>query len=259
MNHQLVNRKRVRSYGWLLLLLLITGCEPWDLLHLPSGLIAYYPFDGNNLDVSGNNLNGQAINGASKYGPDRHGVSGSALLLDGVDDYVEVADDNKLRPTDGLSISLWINADSIGSTSHLYNKANYVGNTNQQYSAFIRPHTPLTKDCCEIIVDVNQDGVCTAKSLKEYINYYDPTYQLKRWYHIVTVFGNQSLKLYVDGELKQPVVPQPTNAIDPCVGGNLRFGAQRSGDENNFDGMMDDIRVYNRALTGYEVKALYKL
>lgn len=263
------NRKRASACVWLLVLTLITGCDPWDLPYLSSGttdtttltdgLIAYYPFNGNTRDVSGNSLDGQALGGAT-YGPDRHGAVNSSLLLSGnLGCYVDVADHSKLRPA-VLSVSVWINANRIDSTSHIYNKSNYTDNANQQYSAFIRPRVPLTKDCCVITVDVNQDRQCTLEQpVLDALLYDDPTFQLKRWYHIVTVFADQSLKLYLDGELAKSVV-QPATPIDPCVGGSLRLGMHHSNqDWNPFDGRMDEMRLYNRALTETEVKALYKL
>jgi Concanavalin A-like lectin/glucanases superfamily len=261
------NRKQAQSYRCLLLLLLMTGCDAWDLPHLTgtattltTGLVAYYAFTGNTLDASGNNLNGQLLNGAT-YGTDRNGTTQSALLLDGIDDYFEIPDNSKLRPT-VLSISLWINAQQVASTSHLYNKSVWADHTNQQYSAFIRPPQSLTSGnaCCELWADINQDGSCSIEQpIQQPISYYDPAFGMNRWYHIVTVFSGKTGKLYVNGDLKRSETELPANPIDNCAGGNLRFGAQASFDVNNFHGSMDEIRIYNRVLTDSEVSALYKL
>ncbi len=253
----------IKSGGWLIGLILLLGCDAWDLplreADVTNGLVAYYPFSGNTLDASGNNLNGQLQNGAT-YGADKDAKGQSALLLDGLNDYFEIPDDAKLR-VDSISISLWINARRVDSTSHLYNKANWLGNSNQQYSAFIKPPKPFpaTDPCCQFVADVNQDGFCTEEQpILQALVYNDPTYNLNRWYHIVTVFSGKVAKLYVNGELKQSGTEQPASAIDKCVGGNLRFGAQQVGDFNTFHGSMDEIRIYNRLLTDAEVRALYK-
>lgn len=249
--------QRAVSYCWILFLLLITGCDAWDLMRQETGLIAYYPFTGNFLDGSGNKLNGIPMNGAT-YGVDRNGVSGSALLLDGVDDYVEVPDDTKLRP-DALSVSVWIKPKTVTETAHIYTKSNWVKNENQQYDAYIRPHVPLTTDCCDIQANVNQDGVCNTEQNISRAVYYDPAYGIDRWYHIVTVFVGQTGKVYVNGDLKVAQTQRLPDPIEKCIGGNLRFGASYDGDVNYFNGSLDDIRLYNRALTDAEVKALYKL
>jgi Concanavalin A-like lectin/glucanases superfamily len=265
MKRQPVKPRQSGAYFWLMLLLLITGCDAWDLPHLTgntstltNGLVAYYTFPGNTLDASGNNLNGQLLNGAT-YGPDRNTTAQSALLLDGVDDYFEISDNSKLRSS-AISISLWINAKQVTSSSHLYNKSVWADHTNQQYSAFIRPPQSLTSGnaCCELWADVNQDGSCSIEQpIQQPISYYDPAFGMSRWYHIVTVFSGKTGKIYVNGDLKRSETELPANPIDNCVGGNLRFGAQAAFDVNNFNGSMDDIRIYNRVLTDAEVRELY--
>lgn len=254
--------RRLISYSLFFGLALLMGCENWNLgpinASLTAGLVAYYPFNGNTLDESGNNLNGRTVNGAT-YGPDRNETSQSALLLDGVDDYFEIADNARLRP-DSISISLWFKPRQVDSTAHIYNKSNYADHQNQQYSAFIRPpkSMPVTNPCCEIYFDVNNDGLCTIEQpIQNPVIYYDPTFKMNRWYHMVTVFTGQTNRLYINGQLKRNERELTNNPIDKCVGSPLRFGAQADFDPNYFDGMMDEIRIYNRGLTQTEINALY--
>ncbi|MEZ0540208.1 LamG domain-containing protein [Fibrella arboris] len=262
-----LNTRRLRLYVVLLSLAFASSCEKWDLPvgtdSLTNGLIAYYPLNGNTLDMSGNSLTGQLINGAT-YGPDRSGSAQAALQLDGADDYFEIPDNTKLRP-DSISISVWLKADQVvditTTTRHIYNKDNFSDHINQQYSAFIsKPKPPNTATaCCEISVDVNNDGTCSREEpVKNRLIYYAPTFDLNQWYHFVSVFAGQTLKLYINGELKMAQRELTTNPIDRCSGGNLRFGAHTSDDENYFDGLMDEIRIYNRGLTQAEISALYK-
>ncbi len=255
----------LKSYTLLLVLGLLVGCQSWNLPliegSLTDGLVARYSFEGNTLDASGNNLTGQLINGAT-YGISREGTAQSALQLDGMDDYFEIPDDLKLRP-DSITISLWLKAkqvvDDRNGTRHIYSKADYMTNDNQQYSAFMGRPRALTSgtDCCEIYVDVNNDGSCTADIGLPFKVYHPmPSFEVNKWYHLVTVYSGQSLRLYINGELK--ISQKENKPIDKCVGGNLRFGALKSTNTNNFDGIMDDIRIYNRRLTQAEITALYK-
>ena len=62
---------------------------------LQSGLVAWYPFDGNASDMSGNGNHG-TVNGAT-LGTDRHGQANRAYSFDGVDDYIEVFDDDVIN------------------------------------------------------------------------------------------------------------------------------------------------------------------
>lgn len=260
--------QRLIAYMILLVHSLLVGCQSWDLPFingsLTEGLIACYSFEGNTLDASGNHLTGQLINGAT-YGTNREGTARSALQLDGIDDYFEIPDDAILRP-DSISISLWLKARQVvagtNGTRHIYNKDNYVTHENQQYSAFMgRPRSSNVGSntvCCEFFVDVNNDDKCAVEQpVQNELNYYVPTFELNKWYHFVTVYSDQTLRLYINGDLKK-VQREPTNKpIDPCAGGNLRFGAQAAYDVNCFDGLMDEIRIYKRGLTQAEITALY--
>lgn len=267
MKQLLVSTQRLKLYTLLGVLGLMLSCESWNLPpgsdSLTDGLIAYYPLSGTTLDLSSNRLNGQLINGAT-YGPDRNGTAQSALQLDGIDDYFEIADNAKLRP-DSISISLWLKAKKVvdpadgGSTRHIYNKDNYATHENQQYSAFIgNPRSPASGTvCCEYTVDVNNDDTCTVEQpIKNRMTYHASTFELNRWYHFVSVFSGQTVKLYINGELKMVQRELTTNPIDRCAGGNLRFGAQAAYDSNNFNGWIDEIRIYNRPLTQTEINAL---
>ena len=74
---------------------------------LNSGLAAYYPYNGNANDESGNGNHGTVF-GASLT-TDRSGNADSAYSFDGVNDYIDIGKDASLKMTDGLSISAWIN------------------------------------------------------------------------------------------------------------------------------------------------------
>lgn len=70
-------------------------------------MAAYYPFNGNANDESGNGNHGAAF-GASLT-TDRSGNADSTYSFDGVNDYIDIGKDASLKMTDGLSISAWIN------------------------------------------------------------------------------------------------------------------------------------------------------
>lgn len=253
-----------RAAFWWAGTLWLLGCERWDLPRQPTnltdGLVAYFPFNGTPLDQSGNNLNGQLLNGAT-YGPDRQGATASALALDGVDDYFEIPDHVRLRPA-SLTVSLWFSIRRVSSTAHLFNKSTYADLQNQQYSALVRPPYAIGDGKgpgAELLFDLNQDGSCAVElPLKQFVSYYDPLFQTDRWYHFAAVFSGTTGIIYLNGEPRQTDPNLPSTPIDPCVGGNLRFGAQAALDLNAFNGSLDEIRVYNRALSGTEVKALFQ-
>ena len=84
---------------------------PVALADLNDGLVAYYPFNGNAEDASGNGNNG-TVNGATLT-EDRLGNADSAYSFDGNNDYIEVEDDHSLDLTNTFTISLWIKQTSV--------------------------------------------------------------------------------------------------------------------------------------------------
>ena len=77
--------------------------------NLQSGLVAWYPFDGNASDMSGNGNHG-TVNGAT-LGTDRHGQIGKAYHFDGVDDWIDfntVSFDGTLERQNDYSIKIWL-------------------------------------------------------------------------------------------------------------------------------------------------------
>ena len=84
---------------------------------LQQGLVAWYPFDGNASDMSGNGNHG-TVNGAT-LGTDRHGFSGKAYSFDGVDDWIEVPSSSQLSIQENLSVSLWVELNSLSDGNFL--------------------------------------------------------------------------------------------------------------------------------------------
>ncbi|WP_128547000.1 LamG domain-containing protein [Larkinella soli] len=251
-----------RLCAWLLTVIAVSACESWDpprrefsTQNLSNGLVAYYPFNGNPEDVSGNNFHG-AFGREARTGPDRSQKANAALWLDGIDDSFEVADRAALRPP-ALSISLWICPRSLTSTSHIYYKASYIDNQNQMFSAKLRP---LTGSGYDLIADVRQDGFCDRTEAYTEVKYSTSTpLAMNQWHHLTTVFSGKSGKVYLDGVLVRSLDSLPDAPIDNCPGSDLHFGVAHAGDVNAFNGGLDEIRIYNRALSEAEIQALMRL
>src|SRR5215475_7065552 len=77
-------------------------------VNLSQGLLAYYPFNGNANDASGNNNHGTPMNGV-QLTTDRFGNANSAYLFDGVDDYITIPNSASLNPTNAMSVALYFN------------------------------------------------------------------------------------------------------------------------------------------------------
>jgi len=199
-----------------------------------AGLIGYWPLDegagGQALDNSGKNHNG-SINGASWVSPGWDG-QGTCLQFDGVDDYVEVpnAADLRFSATAKYTLAAWVNwTVRPGHWSGIVTKGREVGNwygiwldTGNQW---VFGHGGN-----------NQTGSSAAANV---------------WIHVAMVYDNGSKKIYLNGKLDNETVSSQSGDNT----GDLWFGAAK-GVTEFAPAKIDDIRIYDHALTAQEIKAL---
>ncbi|HBE40415.1 MAG TPA: hypothetical protein DDW27_04295 [Bacteroidales bacterium] len=210
-----------------------------------NGLVAYFPFNGNPNDESGNEINGTV------FGPtlitDRHGSTNSAYNFDGVNDYIK-ADASKL-PSAERTISLWFKANSVDNRPGLFG---YGGNTVGT----------------SFFMGLNVNGLnsfhLSCHYLVNRIDYYYSLSPVNEWYHWVITTSNNGTRLYVNGDIKASNSVFIKNTY--INGRQLGIGAISSssgivpytdGNVKYFNGFIDDIRIYNRALTNEEIQVLY--
>jgi gliding motility-associated-like protein len=222
-------------------------------VNLTNGLVAYYPFNGNANDASGNNHTGQLINGPTLT-TDRFGNANSAYSFDGIDDYIKVLD-NGAFSTGNFTLALWFQTET-DALQNLVGKRDFTGGNNgAQYQFFIN-YSPFPGIGSNIVGNTSS---CSSISSSSYINTGDVICRSK-WYFAVVVFETNPAgtrhKIYIDGVLKKDVAASFSGMLTTCQS-DLRFGNWWSGDLIPYKGKMDDIRWYNRAINQAEVTALY--
>jgi len=94
---------------------------------LKQGLVAYYPFNGNAKDESGNGNDGE-VSGAT-FTDDRNGKSEKAYVFDGEDDFIEIVDSDNLR-TPYITVTAWLKTNKVGT---IVSKGNRVSSSGEQY------------------------------------------------------------------------------------------------------------------------------
>ena len=191
-------------------------------------LVAHYPFNGNPNDTSGNNHHG--TNNGATLTTDRFGETESAYDFDGTDDYMDLG--NWFNFND-FTISLWINRDAIGTDWRviLDNNHSTVNWTIQSY-----------QNSNDFVFGVFDGGG---------VNF---TIDLNTWKHIVCAKNGTSMTTYVDGVLQNEALgPEIVNYVNP----NLFISKWGSGGRN-FNGKIDDIRMYSRGLSAAEVQMLFE-
>lgn len=239
---------KVLPFLLLLSLFLVLSLISRAQINLLNGLIAHWPLDGNANELIANR-NGQ-IFGSVTAGSDRFGQASKAMNFSGSGSYIRVLDNGSLNPA-RFSITAWFKTSSAD-LQILIGKTQYSGSPrNEQLQLYI--NYPVTPGIGSVIVP--QGAPCDQGHLFAESRISTGTELCReRWYHLVFTFDGVSHKLYLDGVLKASRNTGFTN-MTSCLG-NYQFGAWWNGDARFFQGQMDDIRLYNRAINEEEVNAL---
>ena len=213
--------------------------------------IAYYPFNGNANDETGNGHDG-TVYGATLTS-DRFGNANSAYRFDGVDDYIQVFNTSGFGfNNNSFSVSLWVQI---------------VNNTNTLYDHFIclsdssngLPHFSISKHRLDEKRMYTEVWTTSGQSIL-YCN--DTGEQLPKntWLHLVSIADceEDKLKFYIDGSLQEEgdLVDfdfSTASALELYIG----YTGYWSGLATPHYGLIDDVRIYNKALSDTEISALY--
>ena len=209
---------------------------------LTNGLIAYYPFNGNSRDASPNQNDALLKNGAS-IGVDRFGNKNSALELDGKDDYAEATHRDYLNfPKVEATISFWSSVRQFGGF-HFVGKNMGVG-SKPKWHAVWAPNLPSKPRFCLHIMPM-PPGQQYFGGVQAIIP--------NTWSHFLITNDSKGISVYFNGKFigKDSSIKFPQNNTAPLTIG------QAEG-EGFVNGSIDDIRIYNRALSAEEVKQLYE-
>jgi hypothetical protein len=212
------------------------------------GLVGWWPFNGNANDESGNKING-TINGV-KLTEDRFGKMNSAYNFDGINNFIKINTIPKLDNKDGLTISAYIlPLGTTGSRQFIVSR----GYDYASGSFFLCHESNQNSD--KLRFSINGYGTSNVLTTNSYKIPYS------NWQHIVAVKDNNSIKLFVNGVLTNTssYANQLLTNTDTVYFGVHHFENQTSGwFPYYFKGKMDDVAIYNRALSEQEIKQLYE-
>jgi hypothetical protein len=205
-------------------------------IDISTGLMGFYPFNGNANDESGNGNNGKIADAILTT--DRFGNTDKAYSFNGTSSRIVTT---KIPDLSGkITMAAWFNTQSLASWGTIIdcrtstsagvgiehnNKVSFTTSIGGSYSLF-------------------------------YSNYTIPT---NTWIHVATVFNGSQKLIYINGELdkSQSYSTPLLVTTEPFVLGDR--GVIPSGAGNYFKGKLDDIRIYNTALTAEQIKFLYNI
>jgi hypothetical protein len=199
------------------------------------GLVAWWAFDEAEdspvaLDYSGHRLGG-ALNKAGRA----KGIDGSALDCRG--GCVVVGSNPLLSPANGLTIECWVRTDVADQKSAWLVNRIYGGKTNTGYRLGILDGKP----CFEVPQTDWSHHLSASKSLP-----------IGRWVHLAGTFDGKIMRVYVDGqECGSMDRPGPINPNDSPV----CLGSFAENHDAYFTGLLDEVKLYDRALSAEEVHA----
>jgi hypothetical protein len=219
-----------------------------------AGLLGWWPFNGNANDESVNGNNCTIFNGPVLC-PDRFGALNSAYLLDGVDDWIET-NTSFLQTDNPHSISMWWKTtDSTKTNQTLFNTSPHT----LENSAFHYSSSSSTPPYgMSFGMGNGLSGVGSWNIMHPDVGQITTPPTLGQWHQYVWVKdASLNWTFYFDGVLIN-TFNSVTNTGSQIA--NLRFGAENNGVPTggaNFLGNLDDIGLWDRALTQAEVTALY--
>ncbi len=210
------------------------------------GLVAAYSFDagaGTTLtDQSGNGVTGTLTNATWTAA----GKNGAALSLNGTNGFVDLGNPSVLRITGSMSWAAWVYATGRppDDGNILARTGGSAGTVGMQFksSPDTGPHT--------FGIGISGDGTQLTQ------RYSTTSPQLNTWYHVAAVYDAtaRTLDVYVNGVLDNGVLSGTVPASQFVSTANVLIGKRSDG--YLFQGLIDDLRVYNRALAGSEIGAV---
>jgi Concanavalin A-like lectin/glucanases superfamily/Ig-like domain CHU_C associated/Pregnancy-associated plasma protein-A len=214
-----------------------------------SGLAAYYPFNSGSVnDESGNN--NHATNNGATVTVDRKGVSNSAFYFNGTNAWLNTP--MVQANLTGYTVSAWVKPEFTANQEYviLQNRGTTPGSGRS-----LTLHYQASTNSWGFAVD--GDGLYTGIQA--------PSPNTTNWVHVVGVwssggagiFNASQFRVYVSGVLVSASSINGNTATVPIIGaGTVAIGRHQAWN-SYFKGAMDDIRIYNRALTDAEVQNIY--
>jgi len=201
----------------------------------PSGLVAWWAAEGNANDNVGTN-NG-ALNGGVTYAS---GEVGQAFKFSGTNSYVAVPSSPNLKFSNTFTVEAWINYNSTGGNETIVTKGQDANTAMDWQVAIHGGH---------LYSDIFVSGVQSPGT-------FNTALVPGTWYHVAVTYDGSNLRGYVNGALDGTVGYTGTLRTTDYA---LRIGAYApvSGDTEFFSGKVDELSLYNRALSSNEVAAIY--
>jgi hypothetical protein len=210
-----------------------------------NGLVAEYLFNGNANDSSGSGNNGTAY--GTVLTADRMGNANKAYLFNNSSIKLSFCPlEGGLATPKSFTISAWINSNSMPAANYgqaIFNQQNAnLNSTNLSYTIFNNQYNRMSYG---IYHPANNFGLGNTQI------------QINTWYHVVLVRNNNTWSHYLNGILESSGSSMLDYSDSSPITESFIGNAANSNTYWNFNGNIDNVRIYNRALTQNEITQLF--
>jgi len=236
-------------------ILLLTSRSLFAQVNLNLGLRAYYPFTGNANDVSGNNNNPNFNN--ATLTADRFGNANSAYHFNGTNSYMRIPNSATLNTTNKISLGVWVKPTGFYAGPCHGNNVLMKGDADNSPGLYLLRYDDNyftnSNNCVNPAPDVAHENFYSVNPPLSTPGY-TPYVQLNQWQSVVYTYDGTTARIYINCQLRLTAnisVASFTNSFDLFFGklNNASFPYW-------FNGDMDEIRIYDRALNQDEVNVL---
>jgi len=209
------------------------------------GLVSFYAFNADDDGIDETGTNDGACTNCPTFTQDA--PVGGGYIFDGVNDVITVPDSNSLDLTTEGTLAAWIKIDTmVGDGGRgVISKRTSDSVSGITYTMFVRGETRTFG------INIADAGGSDTLSTEESV-------RLNQWDHIAFTFDNGDYKLYINGVLdasstggrNAKITTHPVNIGKRTSGGDA---------QNNFNGSIDEVKIYNRSLSSADIKDLFEL
>lgn len=234
------------KYLYIAITLFVCAATPTALAIPTNGLIAWWSFQGNANDVSGNGHNG-TVYGASLT-EDRFGNPNSAYYFDGINDYIDIG--GGVKPGMPLTVSTWVRLDNPVTGGPVF-RNDYVNGGSNRYGVQL-----YVAD--EYMDAAMYEGFSAPWNRRGSLSE-EPDADSGTWHLATAVFVSiNDIRLYWDGEPITGTYHGEGSGLSYSSGnGALGHTYGAGGVSTYFNGAIDDVLVYNLALTDAEIHNIF--
>jgi hypothetical protein len=232
-----IGRSFLRSALILILTAVMAGHAVAQTNAQPSGLVGWWPGDGDTADLSGHNLPGTLHDNAT-FGP---GQVGQAFVFDGDGDWVDLGDQTGDFGTADFSLALWVRFDTLDGEQVLVE--DYVEPPGVGWS--------LSKHA--------DNRLFFGWDTGQQVNIPSGLVTALQWHHVAVTRAGTTFTIYLDGIARDMQTQSPSLASAAHLKLGMRGEPAETPGHFFLHGAIDDVQVYNRALSGTEIQTIVGL